>query len=443
MKKEKIVNKDIKCLNFKDYKKLSNEAVTLPQAQEIPTLISEEAFKAISEGDGDPYFIIEAIEFPVEGDGGIYTKSFFESFINKMREHPFGGSKDGHYNYQNDFYTIGGRVDLRANDEGTAYFKIYVPKMDAQGVLTGNLGFIRDCKAGYVNFSLTTLPEYIETEGSRVDEFGIPEPNRLIVGTMGEERNDSVGWERGRMPQRVNAKRQNEIMQLIKNGDYFIDKTNVDAIIQNGKVSRNALEKIISKGSAEDFHKKAIGLIDKLECQKKNQKKTTRSLSMEKRELLEAFKNAFRNNAITLNDVAQEAGVEDQIKTKEDDKRAQLIKSITDKLEVAAEDILSRIEELLNTEKTADEVVADGVANEMAGRKVFVNANGIEEIDPCFEYIKDKLKGKHGKALENARTALKNDRILLALRSKQYDANCNKSTQAVSNNKNDNTFREV
>jgi hypothetical protein len=442
------MDKRVKFIDLKRAKK--NEAQKpMPTAQEVPTLVSDEVFKVLSENDADPFFIVEAIDFPIRGDGGIYTRRFFESYINKMAEHPFGGSKDGHYNSRNDFYTIGGRVDLTSENEGVAYFKIYAPKMDADGSPTGNAGFIRDCKAGYVNFSLTTIPEYIETDASNTeDDFGNYMPERLIIGTLGEERNDSVGYERARMPQRLNDNEQNEIIDLINKGFYFTDKTDSDEIIQNGKVSRVALDHIISRGNAESWQKKALGAIDRQENKRRGNTKDNkkRRATMDKQEILEAVKNAIRNNTITLNDVAEEAGLEEQLKDKEDDARAELVKKITEKLEAAEEDILERIAELLATEETAEEVIAEGIANSMVGSKTVINAQGKEEANPSYEYVMDKLKGKHGKALKIASDALKNDNVLLALVSKQNDIGFNKvytRNNNGNNNNNTNDFLEV
>ena len=80
-------------LNFK-----TPDSATLPKASELPTLIPEETFNVLRDGDQnqEPLLVTEAIDFPVEGSGGVYTKEFFQSFLNRLKVHVFGGNKLGH-----------------------------------------------------------------------------------------------------------------------------------------------------------------------------------------------------------------------------------------------------------------------------------------------------------------------------------------------------------
>jgi hypothetical protein len=285
------MNKQLKFLNLK------KTSEVLPEAASLPTLVSESVLNALKGNETDPYMITEAIDFPCEGDGGIYIRSFFESFLENMKLRPFGGSKNGHYNERNDFYTIGGKIELKSEKEGTAYFKIMVPKMDNEGRENGNAGFIRDCKAKYVNFSLVTYPEYEEIknlEGITV---------RYMTKSLRGERNDSVGADNGYMPQRINTKNeQAQVLELIKEGNYFIERTENSEIIQNEKVSRFSLIRKISGGECAElsFYKNAVSEIDKKENQKRRNK------GMNKEELIKALKAAIANNQITLEELAQE-----------------------------------------------------------------------------------------------------------------------------------------
>jgi DNA-binding phage protein len=419
-------------LKFLNIKRFNSEAI-LPSAESLPTLISEKAYKAITENENTPYMLTEAIDFPVEGDGGIYTREFFESYLEHLKDYPFGGSKRGHFSEDNDFFTIGGSIDLKNEKEGTAFFKILIPQMDSNGNPTGNAAFIRDCKAGYVNFSLTTYPKYEDVKNN--DGATI----RYIIASEGGERNDSVGYDNGYMPQNINNKnKENELLDLIKGGNYFLDRTDSEDIIQNGKVSKYALVKILNAGKADIFVKNALSAIDK----KENLKKKSGGNKMDKEELLKTLKAAIANNQLTLEEIAQAVGLENKVRTNDDADRDKLLKAIKEELglaeDISAEEVLAKVTEILKEVKEAEETTAEAAANEIAGRKTFKNAKGEDEIDPCFLYAKNALRGKHGKDLESAKNALKADPIMLRLRSTQADIGAGK---AATENKT--TFREV
>ncbi|MDR1952370.1 MAG: hypothetical protein LBQ37_02500 [Elusimicrobiota bacterium] len=408
---KKTKNDKLKYLNIG---KIRNDK-TLPAAESLPTLIPKRAYEAIIENEADPYMLVEAINFPTKGDGGIYTRTFFESFVNKMKEYPFGGSKTGHYNNNNDFFTVGGKIELDNEKEGTAYFKILVPKMDSNGNPTGNAAFIRDCKAGYVNFSLCAYPttEYIKN----AEGLTIP----YIVGTEGGERNDSVGYDNGFMPQVVNDNlKESDLMEMVNEGKYFTEKTDSEDIIQNGKISRYALIKKLNAGVLDQAKKNVLSAIDKA-------KKITKrgNNKMDKTELLNALKAAISNNQLTLEEIAKETGLSDKVKTNEDGEREKLLKAIKEALgldeAIKADEVLEKVKEILKEVEAAEETVAENAAIDLAGAKTVKNSSGIDEANPCFIYAKNALIGKHGKELETAKNALKTDPVLLALRSKQAD----------------------
>jgi len=171
----------------------------MPSAQDIPTLVRPEVMAALLKNEETPRYHVEAIDFPVKGSGGVYTERFFESFLDRMKAHPFGGNKLGHsWPERNDFYTVGGKIEKNGSgDSGTVYMKIYVPAM---GYETTNSGFIRDLEARNVHFSLVTIPEFEMKQNARTREM-----ERHFVKSVGNERNDAVPFERGAMPQHVNS----------------------------------------------------------------------------------------------------------------------------------------------------------------------------------------------------------------------------------------------
>ncbi len=178
---------------------LRSEPVTLSPSV-IPTMVPTHILDALQAGDTDPYFKLQAIKYPVEGNGvyparrAIYTQEFFESFLSVCKKRPIPGSKRGHEfsgRPATDFYLIGGKLDSDGDGKGTVYLKNYVPP---EGDTTSNAGLIRDMKAGIVHFSIVTKPKY-EMEG---DE-------QRFIASAGYERNDAIEYGTGAIEQTTNA----------------------------------------------------------------------------------------------------------------------------------------------------------------------------------------------------------------------------------------------
>lgn len=213
---------------------VENKATPIP-AEQVPTLIPQAVMNELTAGDPDPYFRVQSIEFPAEGDNpismkpAVYGKGFFDSFVGVMNKRPIPGSKRGH-EYKSrpnsDFYTVGGKV-IENGEGGVAHFKVYIPP---NGDETPNAGFIRDNRAGIVEFSIEAAVEYTVNSDTQDVE---------IVRTRGSERNDAVP--EGAMAQTVNAEDRDDIVenaegdrlltasvrkarQLINAGDYDANK---------------------------------------------------------------------------------------------------------------------------------------------------------------------------------------------------------------------------
>lgn len=160
-------------------------------AKDLPTLISDEQYNILTEGDEDPFIFAQAIEFPVEGNGDIYDKPFFESFLEKNKERPFPGDKYGHsvswYKRQpTHFNQIGG--EIRGN---IAYFKFYVPpETDSES----NKSFKKEILTNGVDLSLVSKVSYKYNEADN---------KYYILSSEGSERNDAVGYGEGSMDQAV------------------------------------------------------------------------------------------------------------------------------------------------------------------------------------------------------------------------------------------------
>ena len=88
----------------------------------IPDTISASAKKEWMEGDSEPFFKIQKIDYPIKANGDIYMESFFQSFINSLKDAPIPGAKDGHEmkwgaRPKTDFIMSGAKLD--SNGDGT------------------------------------------------------------------------------------------------------------------------------------------------------------------------------------------------------------------------------------------------------------------------------------------------------------------------------------
>jgi hypothetical protein len=381
---------------------LKNKAqVKLPPVEDIPILIPTPALSAIKDGEKAPYEIIEAIPFPSEGQGGIYTGKYFESLLNQIKTRPLGGSKTGHENERDDFFTVGGKVEFTSESEGICYLRIMIPE---QGYETTNSGFIRSCKTGNQEFSIVA-----NVEGVRGNDGGV-----YFVEDIGKARNDAVS--EGAMDQAVsNSATEKEIMELISAGKVDLT-TDSDKLVHNGMVYRRAAVKLQSRADYKAMAGRVLNAIGK-QYKEKN--------AMTKAEIFEAVKTAVTNNELTLEELAQVVNMQNKLRNATDEQRQKLITAIAEILglppESPADEMIKAVEGALKDAESAAEAVADAEANSLSGGKKIKNADGTEDDNPVYLYAKDRLAGKRGEKLKNAVKALATDPIALALRSKQAD----------------------
>lgn len=198
-----------------------DEKIRVLGENEVPTLVPSEKLLVLMNGDGAPYFKIQAIKYPIRGSGGIYEESFFQSFVDVTNSRPIPGAKRGHWRAnrpESDFYMIGGKLEPNGDGTGTVYFKNYIPPL---GDGSDNARFIQDAKAGIVNFSLVSAPSYT------VDENGVYH----FTGTEGYERNDAVEFGTGAMKQQTNADGESLIESSVRK---------LRELIKAGEVDRNS-----------------------------------------------------------------------------------------------------------------------------------------------------------------------------------------------------------
>lgn len=391
-------------LVFLNYK--SRNAKDLPKAETLPTIIPNETFEVLREGDEnrDPLMVTEAIDFPVEGSGGVYTKEFFESYLSRLNTHVFGGNKLGHsWPERDDFFTIGGKVDTNADGQtGTAYLKIYIPSF---GFETTNAGFIRNVKAKNVHYSLVTYP----TGEIRKDERD-GNLKMHFTGSMGYERNDAVPYEGGAMKQRVSANEAQRIdiglaRDLIGNNQISLDDKG-ESFLVNGKVSRPMLRRMVANADCENKTEisELISMIDKT----KNGGKT-----VELKEATEMVKNAAANGAVNLVDLMKNCGGEGLLRNAEDDKKIALANALVLKLGDKPVEKLDSI--LAENEANAKATVENAVVAAFGPKEV----NGKE--NPAYTFAMKELNGKNGEALKNGIEELKKNSIMVSIRGSMAD----------------------
>ena len=390
-------------LNFK-----TPDSATLPKASELPTLIPEETFNVLRDGDQnqEPLLVTEAIDFPVEGSGGVYTKEFFQSFLNRLKVHVFGGNKLGHsWPERDDFFTIGGKMNVNQDGKtGTVFLKIYIPSF---GFETTNSGFIRNVKAKNVHYSLVTYPQGELRKGDD------GEYKMHFVESIGYERNDAVPFEGGAMKQRVNTSEVQKInfelaRELIENGKVSRDD-NGEEFLVNGKVSRPMLRRMVANADCE--RKSEIGELISMIDKRKNGGKP-----VELKEAIEMVSNAAANGTVNLKDLMKNCGAEKLLRNEKDDEMIALANSLSAKL---GDKPLEKLEVVLAENKKNAEAIAENAVIEIVGKKKLENG----EENPAFTHAMKEVNGKTGEALQNAIEALKDDSVMKVLLGNVADPN--------------------
>lgn len=393
----------------------STTKVKMLPVEEVPTLISNTIMADLQGDDTAPFFKIEAIEYPANGAGGIYTKAFFNSFIGVIKKRPIPGSKRGHEwisRGKSDFYTVGGLlVDNEDGKTGVVYLKIYIPQ---KGDETENSGFIRDAKAGIVHFSLVSAPESV----TKID----PDTGnnvRYYTASKGYERNDAMEYGAGAMKQIVNSQGSpldvDAAKALIESGQFDIKSDVEGDAIQNGRVYRSALRRLASRANEED--RTVIGELISMIDKPKNGGK-----SVEKTEIFEALKNLVANAKTNLGEIAEAVGLKALMRNEADDANAETVKALNAKL---GEKPIEALDAMIAENKAnAVAVVENAITNTLKIPKVIVNEkDGVktEVANPSFDYAFAQVNGKKGVELAAAVEALKKNTVMLALQANAAD----------------------
>jgi len=394
---------------------LKTAKTQMPSAQDIPTLVRDEAMSALLKNEDTPRYYVEAIDFPVRGTGGIYTESFFESFLDRMKAHPFGGNKLGHaWPERNDFYTVGGKIEKNGSGEsGTVYMKVFVPSM---GFETTNSGFIRDLEARNVHFSLVTRPEYEMRMNEKTREM-----ERHFVKSAGNERNDAVPFEGGAMPQRVNGQDYEQAKTLIENGrvDYK-SRAEGDEIIRNGQVTYSALRRLAA--SADSRTPELAELVSLADKQRNHGRKRMdgEDRVITRDEALKALSGLYANGLVSMEDIAAGVGRNAAafLRGEADEANAALASGVRRML---GDRPMEELEQLLSTRAENERFIAQNAVREQVGAEKIRNAKGEEVENRAYQYAMKMCNGKTGRDLKSALDALRSDPIMHDLLAAQAD----------------------
>ena len=403
-----------------------NKKTPALSANDIPTLIPSAALEAVTNGDDSPYYKVEAIDYPADGTGGIYEGSFFNSFINKLKEAPFPGSKRGHENASRpstDFYTVGGKVVPKDENSGTAYLKMYIPK---DGDTTSNSGFIRDAKAGIVNFSLVTWPEY-----NTVDD-GNGNMKRHFTASKGYERNDAVELGAGAMEQTVNSKSVFDFefaKKLINDGHYKCKGDSDGDIIQNNNVMRPVLRAMLSRADVENKSElsELVSLIDR----KRNGGKKNMD------EELETVKNGLDNGAININAVAEKLGIKNKLRTEADEKNAATVTELAKQFNCKPEELVAALVNVKNAQEAANKATVENAVIKAFGAATVKNGKNEDVKNLSYTRAMELCNGKTGAELEAAIKNAAEDDYVKAFRSQLADVNSEINVIETNGNKPD------
>lgn len=416
------------------------QGIQVPSADSVPTLVPPDKMAILQNGETEPYFKVQAIAYPIEGDGGyyyekaVYTENFFREFVALTNKDPLPGSKKGHAwmstgKDASDFYMVGGRVESRGDGTGVVYFKNYIPKM---GYETTNEGFLRDLKVNIINFSLVTRgPRYevVQDPQTKKESINILSPG---VGN----RNDAVELGLGRMAQMTNALADDELgaqtvtqqaLAMIANGAFdaktpwTINKDkdapslsldgNINTVIaKNGKVYRSALRLVANRAANKgntQLAKVANALISAMGEKIKEQN------NMDKEELLKLLQNMISTGAVGIIDL-QNAGLGNLLITEEAKKAIEVVNGFK---AIGITDPLTAYNTTAKRVADSEKVTVEAKLTEKYGAEKLENG----QVNKLRAYANRVLKDVKLDALENACAELDKDPLMLEFAGQRAD----------------------
>jgi len=339
----------------------SSDEILKLNPDEIPTLVPSSILSQWMEGDSDPYYKIQKIDYPIIANRYNYTEAFFDSFVSKLNSRPIPGSKDGHETSwgkrgNTDILLVGAKMDKNGDGTGSVYLKNYFPP-------AGNETLIKEAKSDMIEFSLVSYTR------DSIEEKPDGSVSYNVVESMYGERNDIVGYGEGAMDQKTNAVSDQELIsasvtkarRLINAGDYdatsswsfsaadgnailgpngddwqnygswhlvrdtaFDDNTKAGFKYpygKNDKVYRSALNAIAQRAAQaglDNVSQAAQSLRDLID------KKENKGVTMDKEQVLNALTTLKENLAVTLPEIAKHLNLSELIVT--DEQKTALVK---------------------------------------------------------------------------------------------------------------------
>lgn len=275
---------DAKKLNLRQ----ADDKVLSISPDSIPTLVPADKLAMWMEGDTNPYYKIQAIDYPTQANGYNYLESFWESFTGKLNEHLIPGSKDGHditwgKRPSTDLLLIGAKMEKNGDGSGTVYLKNYIPPVGESG---DNSIFIKENKTGMVDYSLVSYTRDVieDNDGERTYN---------VVESLYGERNDCVGFGEGAMPMKTNSREPGEGDSMSKKAEVLATlktlKNNAEVDLPEIAEHLNLSEQIVTDEQRKSLS--AYGQVKKL-CGDVNPVEFIESMLAEKKANAESVRKA-------------------------------------------------------------------------------------------------------------------------------------------------------
>jgi hypothetical protein len=328
--------------------------------ESIPDLVPAEILAQWKDGDTNPFYKLQKIEYPIKANGLVYKESFFESYISKLKERPIPGAKSGHemaYGKRapTDFILIGAKIEKKGNGEGVVYLKNYIPPAGDSG---DNKIFIRENKSDMIHFSVVS---YVKEEIEETPDGNI----YSVIESLYGERNDAVEYGTGAMKQITNK----DDLNVPPESDELEDKS-------------------IKKES-----------------------------NLTKEELIKSLQ-AIKANAVSLSEMAEVMGQQDQIVT---DKHLNAVKIVDELTKLDIKDPINYVKSLQETIKANAESVRNAELDKAFG-------GDVEGKNVLRQYAGKQTEGLIGEKLENKIKELKDDPIAQALAARLTDYTTDENT---------------
>ena len=383
-------------LNLMEYESPVEQKIYMDPSM-IPNIVPQATLDLWTNGDESPYFKLQKIAYPVKANGLVYKRSFFESFLNKLTDHPIPGAKGGHAltnveRSPTDFILVGGKIEGDV-EKGFVYLKTYIPPRGDSG---DNSTFIAENKSGMVHYSIVTYPK------EQVEKLDDGSRQVAIVESVFGERNDAVDWGAGAMKQVTNVEKVTDPAPSDGESEEDFVGRCVPILVEEGYEPEQAAAICYSKFKENS----AVGGL----------KEDEEGEDMDKEAVLKALNSMAPAKQLTLSEVAEVMGAKEQLLTPEHVEALKLVNTlkkegISDPLSVVRE-----LTELREKSKADEKVVRNSKLDAKYGPK------GTDGKNLIRAYAEQQVGDAVGEELDKRINALKDDPIAQRLAAEKMDA---------------------